>query len=63
MLRAGATSLLCSWVAKARESAPLRPTKTLNSNRETCSACRIASSTWKRSALLNSPTGTGASRL
>ena len=38
MLRAGATSELCSRVAKARGSPSTRPTKTLNSKRETSSA-------------------------
>ena len=47
----------------ARRPPSTRPTKTLNSKRETCSARRIASSIWNRSALLNSPTPTCATRL
>ena len=63
MLRDGATSELCSWVANARGWPSTRPTNTLNSKREICSALRIASSTWNRSPALNSPTGTCATRL
>jgi len=38
MLRDGATRELWSWVANARDSPSTRPTKTLNSKRETSSA-------------------------
>ena len=44
MLREGATSELCSWVAKARGSPVALPTKTENSKRHSVSARRIASS-------------------
>ena len=63
MLREGATSELCSRVAKARGSPSAMPTKSENSKRLSVSALRIASSSANRSALLKSPAATCATGL
>src|SRR5688500_19671058 len=63
-LRADATRVLCSRVAKARGSPSPEPTKTENSMRESCSDLRMVASMACRSALLRcSPAATCSTSL